>query len=150
MNIGHSFWAAAGLRLEALDVAGREAPPYILIGDRVHVGPHLHIGAIRGVTIGDGTLIGSFVTIIDHNHGTPSLATGRDPETDALTSKGPITVGPRCWIGDKATILPGVTIGHDVVIGANSVVTTDVPALTVVAGTPARVIRKRQTPQPEP
>ena len=58
-----------------------------------------------------------------------------------ITSKGPVVIGNNVWIGDKATILPGVTIGDGAVIAANAVVTKDVPAYSVVGGNPARVIK---------
>ena len=59
-----------------------------------------------------------------------------------MTSKGPVIIGDNVWIGDKATILGGVTIGESVIIAANSVVTKDVPPYSVVAGIPAKVIKK--------
>lgn len=54
----------------------------------------------------------------------------------------PVTIGDNVWIGGSVTILPGVTIGDNVVIGAGSVVTRDIPSHTVVAGNPARVIKR--------
>ena len=56
-------------------------------------------------------------------------------------SKGPITIGKNVWIGDKATILPGVTIGDGAVIAANAVVTKNVSAYNIVGGNPARIIK---------
>jgi len=68
----------------------------------------------------------------------PAVRNGtRGPESGA-----PITVGPDCWLGGSVIVLPGVTIGRGAVVGAGSVVTRDVPELTVVAGNPARVLRK--------
>ena len=57
-------------------------------------------------------------------------------------------IGDNVWIGDKATVLPGVTIGDGAVIAANAVVTKDVPAFTVVAGNPARIIKQSILPSP--
>ena len=59
-----------------------------------------------------------------------------------VVSKGSVIIGNNVWIGDKATILPNVTIGDGAVIAANSVVTKDVPAYSVVAGNPAKVIKE--------
>jgi acetyltransferase-like isoleucine patch superfamily enzyme len=59
-----------------------------------------------------------------------------------LVSKGPVLIGDCVWIGDKATILPGVTIGKGSVIGANAVVTKDVPDYCMAAGNPAVVLKK--------
>ena len=55
-------------------------------------------------------------------------------------SKGEVVIGNNVWIGDKATILAGVTVGDNVIVGANSVVTKDIPSNTMVAGVPARII----------
>lgn len=60
----------------------------------------------------------------------------------SLFSKGDVTIGDNVWIGDKATVLPGVTIGDGAVIAANTVVTHDVPAYSVVGGNPARIIKQ--------
>jgi acetyltransferase-like isoleucine patch superfamily enzyme len=62
----------------------------------------------------------------------------------------PITVGEDCWFGGSVIVLPGVTIGRGVTIGAGSVVTKDAPAFHVVAGNPARIIRKIEPNEPDP
>jgi len=59
-----------------------------------------------------------------------------------LSSKGPIIIKKNVWIGDSVCILSGVIVGENAIIGANSVVTKDIPANSVVAGVPARVIRQ--------
>ena len=59
-----------------------------------------------------------------------------------LKSKGRITIQDNVWIGDNAVILSGVTIGEGAIVGANSVVTKDVPPFTVVGGVPARIIKQ--------
>jgi acetyltransferase-like isoleucine patch superfamily enzyme len=64
------------------------------------------------------------------------------PIKRSLFSKGPVIIGDNVWIGDKATILPGVSIGNGAVIAANAVVTKDVPAYSVAAGNPARIIKQ--------
>ena len=60
-------------------------------------------------------------------------------------SKGDVIIGKNVWIGDKVTILPNVKIGDGVVIGANSVVTKDIPPCSVVAGNPAKIIKHQKT-----
>ncbi|TDE33719.1 DapH/DapD/GlmU-related protein, partial [Antarcticimicrobium sediminis] len=65
------------------------------------------------------------------------------PTRRPLVSKGPIFIEDNVWIGDKATILAGLTVGRGATVAANSVVTTDVPSGSVVAGVPAKVIRTK-------
>jgi len=86
------------------------------------------------VTIGPGCLLGPGVHVYTATH-------PLDPEARAagLESGEPIEIGANVWIGGRAVLTPGVTIGDDAVVGAGSVVTADVPAGTVVVGNPARV-----------
>jgi len=56
----------------------------------------------------------------------------------------PVKIGDRCWIGSNTIILPGVTIGDNVVVGAGSVVTKDIPSDVIVAGSPAKIIRENK------
>lgn len=115
--------------------------PSVEIGDNCHFGAWNHITAINRIVIGDGCLTGKWVTITDNAHGgTDPDSLGLPPVARPLVSKGPVMIGRNVWIGDKATILPGVTIGDGAVIAANAVVTKDVPAFSVVAGVPARIV----------
>ncbi len=86
-----------------------------------------------GITIGDNTFIAPKVNLITINH--PA-----DPTKRSCTYGAPITIGRNVWIGIASTVLPGVTIGDNSILGANSVVTHDVPPNTIVAGSPARKI----------
>lgn len=72
------------------------------------------------------------------------LASGHDPDHLSRHVGAPITIGNKVWIGANALILPGVTIGDGCIIGAGSVVTGDIPALSVAVGVPARVIKTRE------
>lgn len=56
--------------------------------------------------------------------------------------QNPVHIGKNVWIGSNSTVLPGITIGENAVVGAGSVVTKDVPPMTVVAGNPARIIKE--------
>lgn len=93
-----------------------------------------------GITIGDEVFIGPKVNLITINH-------DPDPENRSATYGRPIVIEDKVWIGIGATILPGVRIGYGAIVGAGSVVTRDVPAMTVVAGNPARIVKKIETPQ---
>lgn len=66
------------------------------------------------------------------------------PISRPLTSKGEVRIGNNVWIGDKATVLPGVTIGDGAIVGTNAVVTSDVPAYSIAVGNPARIIDKQK------
>lgn len=110
------------------------------IADGVNIGRMCHITAAREIRIGEGTLLGEMITISDNNHGGQSEL-DIAPIDRSICSKGAVIIGKNVWIGDKATILSSVTIGDGAVVGANSVVTHDVLAKTVVAGNPARIIK---------
>lgn len=87
-----------------------------------------------GVVLGDGCQIGHNVVFATLNHG---LA----PEDRQTTNPAPIVLGKNVWVGSNSTILQGVTIGDNAVVGAGAVVTKDVPENTIVGGVPARIIR---------
>ena len=117
--------------------------PEIKIGNNCNIGEYCHIAAINKITIGDGLLTGRFVYIGDNAHGGLSLEEAMTPpQLRKLTSKGGIIIGRNVWIGDKVSIFGGVTIGDNVIIGAGSIVTHDISSNSMVAGMPARVIKK--------
>ena len=88
-----------------------------------------------GIMIGDDVFIGPKVNLITINH-------DPDPENRSATYGRPIVIEDRVWIGINSTILPGVRLGYGCIVGAGSVVTHDVEPMTVVAGNPARVIKR--------
>ena len=108
-----------------------------------NIGEHTHITSINGITIGDGLLTGRYVYIGDNSHGELSWHDSSIPPINRhLKTKGGVLIGNNVWIGDKVTILSGVTIGNNAIIGANSVVTHDVPDNSIVAGIPAKIIKR--------
>lgn len=117
--------------------------PRITIGDNCGIGERAHITAIESITIGNGVLLGKNVLITDNGHGNNSLAQQSIiPSMRELISKGPVVIEDNVWIGQNSCVLPGVTIGQGAIIAANSVVTKNVEVNTIVAGNPARVIKK--------
>ena len=117
--------------------------PEIIIGNHCSIGEYCHITAINKITIGDGLLTGRFVYIGDNAHGGLSIDESVVPPVGRkLQSKGEVIVGNNVWIGDKVTILAGVHIGDNVIVAANAVVTKDVPSNCMVAGVPAKVIKR--------
>lgn len=112
------------------------------IGNDVELGDDNNISCISPLVISDGVLTGRKVMINDNLHGEITYEQLRImPKDRQLISKGPITIGKNVWIGEMAIILGGVTIGEGAIIGAHAVVTKDVPAYSVVAGIPAKVIK---------
>jgi acetyltransferase-like isoleucine patch superfamily enzyme len=119
--------------------------PSIIIGDNTHLGEGCHISAITKIIIGNNVLTGRRVSIIDNSHGESSLVDfTKPPSKRKLSSKGPIIIEDNVWIGDKATILSGITIGANSIIGANSVITKSVPANSIVGGVPGKIIKAIQ------
>ncbi|EGY14952.1 maltose O-acetyltransferase [Verticillium dahliae VdLs.17] len=97
------------------------------------------------ISIGSRTLIGPNCSFFSGTHPLdPTLRNG----TQGPESGKPITIGDDCWFGGNCIVLPGVTIGRGVTVGAGSVVTKDVPDHVVVAGNPARVIKKVEVSVP--
>lgn len=118
--------------------------PSLTIGECCHFGAYNHITCINRVQIGNNLLTGKWVTISDNDHGNTNNETLLiDPIKRPLFSKGPVIIGNNVWIGDKATILSGVSVGDGAVIAANAVVTKDVPPYCIVAGNPAKVINNQ-------
>lgn len=116
--------------------------PKLTIGNNVSIGEYTHITCANRIEIGDGLLTGRFVLITDNGHGKSSPSeTSIPPLLRPVYSNGTIIIGKNVWIGDKATILPGVTIGDGAIIAANAVVTKDIPAYSVAAGCPAKIVK---------
>ena len=133
-----------GTYLCAWEAYGKQSfTPKIIFNENVIVGPNAHITSCNCIEIGSGTLLGKWVTITDNSHGEDyENEVSLTPIKRPLYSKGSVVIGKNVWIGDKVTILPNVKIGDGSVIGANSVVTKDVPSYCVAAGNPAKVIKQ--------
>lgn len=117
--------------------------PSIIIGNHCSIGEYNHITACNKITIGDGLLTGRYVYIGDNAHGGLSWEEAEIPPAQRhLTSKGEIKIGRNVWIGDKVSIFGGVTIGDNVIIGASSIVTHDIPNNCLAVGAPAKAIKK--------
>lgn len=127
---------------QKVDKSFRLFPPFHTdCGKNIKVGKNVFINACckfqdqGGIEIGNGVLIGHNVTLATLNH-------DERPEFRQNIYPKPIKIGDNVWIGSNATILQGVIIGDGAIIGANAVVTKDVPENMVVAGIPAKIIRK--------
>lgn len=111
----------------------------IRLGDRVFLNTGCNLTAAFGIDIGTDVAFGPNVFVCDFDHGYEQPGVSR--LATPVRSKGPIVLGDRCWVGANVCIASGVTLGHDCVVGANSVVTRSFPPHTVVAGIPARALR---------
>jgi acetyltransferase-like isoleucine patch superfamily enzyme len=122
---------------------------YAYVTDDVQMGSHSTINPyaiVRGtIVLGDGVRIGAHAMVLGFNHNADD--TTRPIYRQGVSAKG-IIIGDDVWIGSGAIVLDGVTIGEHCIIGAGAVVTRDVPAFSVVAGNPAKVIRDRRAPKP--
>lgn len=128
-SVGDNVWIEPDFRCEF----GKN----ITIGDNVYINFGCVILDCGQVSIGSGTLIGPNVGLFSGNHATDA----EERAAGGLIPK-PITIGRRVWICGNVSVVPGVTIGDDTIIGAGSVVTRDVPSGVVAAGNPCRVLRK--------
>ena len=113
---------------------------FIKIGNRVGIAEYARIGGSGGVTIGDDTIIAQYFSAHPEEHIFDRIDI---PIRLQGTKRKEIIIGRNCWIGDRVTILSGVTIGDNSVIGAGSVVNTDIPENTIAVGMPAKVIKNR-------
>ena len=123
---------------------GTEYTPSIVIGDGCGIGIRNSFAAIDRIEIGNQVLFAGYVHITDHSHGyeDPDTPISRQP----LVSKGPVVIEDQCWLGFGCEVLSGVHIGKHSVVAARAVVTKDVPPYCVVAGNPARIV-KRYNPE---
>ena len=115
----------------------------ILLGDHVGLSNSV-IVAGNSIEIGEDTILGSGVMILDNDFHV--MGTGFSWVSECSTNSKPIKIGRGCFIGSRSMILKGVTLGDRVVIGAGAVVTKDVPAYSMAAGNPARIVRTFPNP----
>lgn len=134
--VGNGVYFGPGCWLMTHEPSGR-----IVIGDGTSIAGYCVLSAATEIEIGRRVLFARNVYIGDHRHGfhDPNVAVLDQPLGDLR----PIRVADGAWLGQNVVLLPGVTIGRNAVVGANSVVRDDVPAGSVAVGAPARVVRRR-------
>jgi serine acetyltransferase len=112
----------------------------VRIGDRCNIGRGSAVVGRTGIEIGDDVTTGPNVYVTDHNHRyvDPNLPVARQ-----WVDEAPVRIGGGCWLGAGAVVLPGTALGRNVVVAAGSVVRGEVPDHAVVAGVPARIVRRR-------
>lgn len=114
----------------------------ITVGNRTGIGARAFLAGQGGITIGDDVITGPNIQIFSENH---NFSDQTVTIKEQGVTKQPTIIGNNCWLGGGITILSGVTIGDGCVIAAGSVVTKSVPANSIVAGVPAKVIKTRET-----
>jgi acetyltransferase-like isoleucine patch superfamily enzyme len=137
VELGRWSWIGHGTKIRCHEGT-------VSIGAKTVLGQECTISAFQHVSIGRECVVADRVMLIDFDHG---MVEAERPIRLQGIYKRDVRVGHNVWIGYGACILRGVTIGDNAVIGTSAVVTNDVPANAVVAGVPARVIRKRQPPK---
>lgn len=108
------------------------------LDNKGYIGHHCYILCANQITIGEMTVIAPGVVIVDHDHNMSGSG-----NIGGLGESKPIIIGKGCWIGANSVILKGVTLGNGCVVGAGSVVTHSFPDCSVVAGNPAKLLRRR-------
>ena len=151
VDVGEAVRVGSGCRLfldpgARLDLGARcevdDASTIAVYGDgRIELGPgsfvghHCTLAARDAIEIGAGTYLAELVSVRDHDH-----RVGAQPSSGEMTVDS-VVIGANVWIGAKVTVIRGSRIGEGAVIGANAVVRGEIPARSVCAGVPARVIR---------
>ena len=142
ISIGNRFYSGIHSRIEAISERNSQSfGPSIEIGDDVSIEDYCHIACIKTVNIGSGTMIASRVYISDHSHGNITHEDLEFPPTKRPLFGKPVNIGKNVWLGEGCCILPGVSLGDNVIVGANAVVTHSFPDNSVIAGVPAKVIK---------
>lgn len=114
----------------------------LTIGDKCVFGRDNTVNTYLDIEIGTSTIIADWVYICDFDHVTQDV---HRPIKDQGLIKSAVRIGPDVWIGVKASVLRGAHIGHGSVVAAHSVVRGEVPAMSIVGGVPARVLKDRRT-----
>jgi acetyltransferase-like isoleucine patch superfamily enzyme len=133
-SVGRGVWLYA----MPVDSEGNRTVPEMTIGKGTDIGDYCHITCSQRVEIGESVLMGQGVFVSDSNHVYRDV---KEPVIKQGLVARPVMIGSGTWLGNHAVIV-GCLIGRNCVVGANAVVTRDVPDYCVVAGAPARVIRR--------
>ncbi|MDC1767443.1 MULTISPECIES: acyltransferase [Bacteroides] len=113
----------------------------LTVGNNVGLGTHGFFGCAGGITIGDNTIFGNYVSLHSENHNYDDIHT--PIRLQGVNRKG-IKIGKDCWIGTKATILDGTEIGDGCIVAAGAVVRGMIEPYSIVGGVPAKLIKRRK------
>lgn len=104
----------------------------LFLGNNVFANHGLTVMSLGTITIDDGVMMGPEVALLTVNH---------EPKNIRVVKTGEIHLKKNAWLGARVTVLPGVTIGENAIVGSGAIVTKDIPDNTIAVGNPARVIR---------
>jgi acetyltransferase-like isoleucine patch superfamily enzyme len=140
IEIGDNVFVGSHSWLLVLDDDSPTEGPVIRIGDGTAISGFCTVTAARSVVIESNVLIARYVYVSDHVHTHDSRET---PIKDqGISGIAPVRIREGAWLGQGVVVCPGVTIGRNAIVGANSVVRQDVPDYCIAAGAPAKVIRQ--------
>lgn len=145
INFGRNLTTGFWCRIEAFANTKCKSPQ-IKFGNNTQINDFVHISALKSVEIGDDCLLASHIYISDNSHGwydnTGMSSTPFESPVNRDYFISPVKIGDRVWIGEGVIILPGVTVGNGSIIGAHSVVNTNIPEGCIAVGSPAKIIKK--------
>ena len=151
IKYGKNFTTGVGCRIEAYNFNNRISDrknPQLIIGNNVQINDYVHLSCAESVIIEDNVLIASKVYVSDLNHGNYSSLKNLEhscPDEivkDRKIFTKPVKICQNTWLGENVAVLSGVTIGKNSIIGANSVVSKNIPENCIAVGNPAKVIKK--------
>lgn len=134
VKIGMRAWAEDNVYMKIVD-----DDACLEIGEGVFIGRATEFDIQERVYVGDHTIIAPNCFITDHSHG---ISAELRIDQQACSAK-PVVIGSDVWIGTGAVVLSGVKVGDGAIVGANAVITKDVPSMAIVAGVPAKLLRYR-------
>lgn len=141
IDFGRNLTTGRNCRIE---VNGVHSEKRLFLGENVNIGDYVSIRCANKISIGSNVLMGSHVLIIDNSHGKykgENQSSPNEPPNERALFTSEIVINDNVWIGENSVIQMGVTIGYGSVVAANSIVTKDVPAKSIVAGIPAKIIK---------
>ena len=151
IKYGKNFTTGVGCRIEAYNFNNRISDrknPQLIIGNNVQINDYVHLSCAESVIIEDNVLIASKVYVSDLNHGNYSSLKNLEhscPDEivkDRKIFTKPVKICQNTWLGENVAVLSGVTIGKNSIIGANSVISKNIPENCIAVGNPAKVIKK--------
>ena len=138
--IAQTYYPSEIMQHPARPMPVQQFDPRIVIGNRVTATGGLTLSAMQRIVIEDDVMFAANVIVMDGLHG---FQNANEPyKYQPMWRIAPVAIERGCWIGQNVVIMPGVTIGELAIVGANSVVTRDIPARCIAFGNPARVVKR--------